>query len=436
MKKLRTYQKDALGYLISGGGCLFLEMRLGKTLIAIRYLNYLGLKKILIVAPYSALNSWEEELTSEKQSYITVFGNKGKRLACLQTKVKYYLINKEGHLVVPKIGQIKWDAVILDESTFIKSPAKVSKKTGKSSAGKFYIENFMKVPYKIILTGTPAPEHDLEYFNQLYFINPDILGFKNYWIFRNTCFKEFGFKYSMLPTYRKKFNRLLNKHCFFLSRKDAGIENKKIYELRTLEMPAMMKKQYKELKNEFRIGKMKTIYAVTKFLWMRRLFGGFINDGFLYNGKLNIIKELLNSELKNQSVVIYCNFIKELFMLHKYIKNSEIIYGDVKFKTRVKIINKFQAGNFNVLLCQPECVKHGQDFSVADTIIYYSSAIGLETRKQSEDRIINVKNNNPKLIIDIAYKNSIDIKIAKMLKQKNQRVDIQNYLIKELSNAT
>ena len=66
--------------------------------------------------------------------------------------------------------------MIVDESTTIKTPtAKRTKNLLKISKD---------VGYKRILTGTPVTKSPLDIFSQFAFLNPKILGQKNYYAFR------------------------------------------------------------------------------------------------------------------------------------------------------------------------------------------------------------------------------------------------------------
>ena len=75
----------------------------------------------------------------------------------------------------------------------------------------------------------------------------------------------------------------------------------------------------------------------------------------------------------------------------------------------------------------------GQDWSVADTAIYYSNEYSNDLRSQSEDRICHPKKKLPLLIIDLNTESSIDEKVRKILKDKNfdSRM-FMSRLIKEL----
>src|SRR5580700_1777933 len=65
-RKLRPYQNDALIRMKDRDGAFFaMEMRLGKTLTVIRWLQTKKAKTIFVIAPKTVLIPWEDELSHE-----------------------------------------------------------------------------------------------------------------------------------------------------------------------------------------------------------------------------------------------------------------------------------------------------------------------------------------------------------------------------------
>jgi len=191
MRRLRPYQLEAFKYSMqTENPALFMEMRLGKTLVAIRRIKLYvpqdpkqGLK-VLIIAPNSTLTSWEDELTLEGiGDPVHLAGKRADRLAKLVGPGNWFLINPEGCIPIKDntasgvfcelLADHPWDVVLLDESTFIKNP--------NTKITKFLLNNFRDVPHRWILTGTPNPEGPLDFFSQFKFLNNDETFKGNYW---------------------------------------------------------------------------------------------------------------------------------------------------------------------------------------------------------------------------------------------------------------
>ena len=90
-RPLRLYQKQALSYINRvKHPALFLEMRLGKTLIVVRWIkSHPEIKTILVVSPYSAFYGWKRELRLEGEPVpIELTGTWEQRSVKLHTSKK------------------------------------------------------------------------------------------------------------------------------------------------------------------------------------------------------------------------------------------------------------------------------------------------------------------------------------------------------------
>ena len=441
MKILRPYQVNAVRYLRARQhGALFMEMRLGKTLTLIRYIKQLPeTRRCLVAAPYSALAGWAEELAAERQPapvYLT--GTKAERYNQLIKGVvtaanqprTWFLINKEGHLTLPEIAGTQWDVVIIDES-FIRNP--------KAKVTKFFMKNFRDVKHRYILSGTPAPEGELDYFCQLQFLDPAILNVKDYWHFRLNWFSQFGYDYMIKPAARKVLSQRLAATCFFLRRKDVNLGGEKIYEKRVVELPTELRKAYDRLEHEFILEiqgiERETLYAGVKFGLLRQLCGGFAEKRLVGNHKVAALAELLDGELKDQQVIVWAWYIHEVEHLAQVLK-CKSIYGKTKLPDREKIRGAFQRGEERLLVAQPEVWKFGTTLSAASTMIYYSSPEALLTRQQSEDRTLDLAANNSALIIDLLCKDTVDEDIRESLLRKEDKDTMMRSLINAIRRRT
>lgn len=430
-RPLRADQKRALRYAVRVvHPALFMEMRLGKTLTIIRFLKITESDRILVSIPYEAFLAWRDELKREGEHWVELTGTKSQRLKTLHRGLRkgarWFLINHEGHRALPEIAQHHWDAVGIDESTVIKSP--------RSAVSKFYTENFRDARHRFILAGKPAPESDLDYFMQCKFLNPEILGETNFWRFQRRHFQLLpNHKWLVFASGSRFIASRLAKHCFFMTRKQAGLHVKKVYEQRLVRMDARTRKIYRIAEREFvleYLGKVKTtIHAPVRYIWLRRLCGGFADRDYVSNAKLKQLLYLLGGELSGQQVVIWCHFLLELELVARKIREAlgpaEVIRGKVVTRKRDETVKRFQAGAINWLVVQPGCFRFSGDLSVADTSVYYSSPVSALTRSQTEDRIVNVQRAKVgKLVIDLTMENSVDMDIRAGLQRKESRDQI------------
>lgn len=440
MRSLRLNQKQALAYSCKVlHPAFFMEMRLGKTLVTIRWAKYRRLWKNLIIGPYSVYKGWRDELAledEEKWGVVPLFGTREERLHTLEMNYdtnKWFFLNKEGHLVVPEITEYLWDAVIIDESTCIKSH--------DSQITKFYSTNFRDVLHRCILTGTPAPESETDYFSQLKFLDSAIFRENNFWEFKRNNFGTIGFNTLISPRGSKYLSQRLAQYCFFQTRADVNLGGEKIYEKRYVQMSSEMKAMYKKIAKDFMIeidGKVvdATVYAHTKYLWLRRLCGGFVDGKMLFGDKVTELVYLLRTELKNQQVVVWCRFTDEIEYLSDYLTQLGftvgMVYGKIPPKNRPMIQEAFQKGSFDIFLLQPGCFKYGVNLSCASTMIYYSTPESGETRQQSEDRTIDVSLATGCLIIDLIVEDSLEEDILLSLRKKESNQSMMRRIVQRM----
>lgn len=443
----------------------FLEMRLGKTRLTIKDILINDLFPALIVAPYSALYGWYQELLFcgvPDREICSLVGTKNERLALLDRLPNgFYLTNRESHLSIGQaLSKHNWKAVVLDESTCIKSPPvkrfdkekRVAK--WKPAITKFYCDNFRSVKRRYILTGTPMPESELDIFQQLKFLDPSILPFKNWWEFREMHFNKIN-PYDWCITERGKeyLTNKLNQYCFFMSCKEAGLYTRKVYERKVFKLQKKTYKMYKELVKTFILWNFTqrnekellavTDFATVKFLMMRQLCSGFVKVDDKYklidSSKFDILDELLTIELKNSSVIIWSEFHHEMDHIEYLLNLRSVSYvridGNTPKTTRDTYLRDFQSGKVKRLITHARCFKYGANVSKADCTIYVSTPLGLESRLQSEARMNDPYSNEADLIIDLTAENTIEEKIIDSLIRKESKQEMILRLVKHLKES-
>lgn len=424
---LRPYQKEALSYCkVRNKIALFMEMRLGKSCVVIRWASAFAGRK-LILAPLSVLPGWEEELKLEgfdKAMIHYVTGSEEKKLETLKNPGRWFLMNYEALRACPEIAKNPWSVVICDESTKIRNP--------QAQITQLVCDNMAHIKNRAILSGLPAPESPMDYFQQMKFLHGRFMGFDSYWTFRNTLFFQPAWSpYDWKPKVGVpvRIKQAVHEDAFVLTRKQAGIGPEKIYEKRFVEPSALQKKLYKEVMKTFEYNngnvEMATKWATVKFVWLARIAGGFGADGedFLSDGKAKELLNLLQGELKEEKVVVWFRFNKELRYVSEVLERAKIghvqITGANSIEERKHSSIEFRTKDgCQVMLAQVKCGRYGMEWSAASTAIYYSNDYDLENRYQSEDRILNVDKKEPLLYIDLVTKGTIDESISRVLRNK------------------
>ncbi len=440
-RKLYKHQLCALTYCMrERHPALFMDMRLGKTLVVIRRVKLYSYPdpKILVVAPSSAIGSWKDELEAEGEERVTFLtGTTADRKESLTAwESKWYILNKEGHLTLPAVAEHEWDVVVLDESTFIKNPrAKVSR---------FFLRNFRNVDHRWILTGTPNPESDLEFWPQMVFLDGVFCRTRSFWDFRLKHFTlpKWEYKWEAKAGSRKIIANAVGKRAHVVRKTDVGMDIQKVREVRRIKMPTKVRSAYRTAEKEFVLewdgAEIKTtIWATSKYIWLRQFCGGFLGkEKMVWRGKAKELLSLLQGELAGQSVVVWFNFNPEIelcsVLLDRHDIEHSILRGSISAQNREVRRRKFMDGKFDVLLVQQAVAQMGMNLSRADTAIYYSQPCSLLASLQTEERIVHPAKTTPLLYVYLQAENSVDGDIYRALQKK--QIDNQ-YMLSRILQA-
>ena len=421
MRKLMPHQEDALRYAkASSYVALFLEMRLGKTLVAIRWALHQTQRQILIVAPKSVLPVWEKELQMEGVAFdqvCSIKGNKSLRISQANSRnYRVFLINFESLRATPELCFIPWECLIIDESTKIRNP--------KAQITKLLTKKFREVPARAILSGLPAPQSPLDYFCQMQFLHGHFMQCYSYWQFRKRYFYQSVFEWLPMPKTLTRIKEEVHSLAFTKTRKEVNIGSQKIYENRYIEMTPEQKKLYRQVNSEFSYEELETKWALTKFTWMARIAGGFSPDEkVISDRKSKELLDLLQNDLAEEQVIIWFRFSAEMARVKEVLTLARItchsISGEDTATERLGYIESFLSNKARVLLCQIKCGRFGLNLSNASTAIYYSNSYDYEDRAQSEDRILHPSKREPLLYIDLITKDTIDEDVVNILRDKS-----------------
>ena len=451
MRQLMPFQRSAVEFCKSvPHPALFLEMRLGKTIVTIHAIKeqFHGVRTmILVIAPYSAFEGWQQELKEagipDKWVWPLPSGSQAKReilLTLLERQSKlpdhiYVLCNHEGYKGIETLLPfIFWDVVVFDESTRIKDPT--------TQMSQFYTENFRGVSKRFILAGMPTPEDDTDLHNQMLFLDPKIIGM-SWYKFRSKFFNMVGERRWWINPEGKLFlKERVGRFCRVVKRDEVNMGSRKVRIRRMVDLPVKARKIYDTLQEEFLVeanGKVidSTMFAPVKFQWMRRILGGLYDNKLVHTAKIDELLYLLRGELKNIKVVVWANFNDEINYICKTLRNSGIacktLTGATSLRDRDEVIRSFRVYlDSNVLVIQPKCCRFGLDLSCCDTAIYYSTPIEAEVRAQTEDRLVNVTKGGTVAIIDLLCRKTIDVDIYELMQEKDYNQDMMKKLLNRM----
>jgi len=98
--------------------------------------------------------------------------------------------------------------------------------------------------------------------------------------------------------------------------------------------------------------------------------------------------------------------------------SNEIISGDVSARERSEIISRFQMSEFpRVLIIQPQAASHGVTLTAANTVVFWSPVMSVETYLQCVARIDRVGQVNKMTVVHLQG-SEIERKMYSMLQNK------------------
>jgi SNF2 family DNA or RNA helicase len=187
------------------------------------------------------------------------------------------------------------------------------------------------------------------------------------------------------------------------------------YQTRIVPLTPQVSRYYKELKNQMLIEaagqQISALNAASSLSKLLQISGGAVyTDGreavveFDISPRLNTLKEVLD-ETSNK-VVVFVPYLHTIEVITEFLKSneitSEVINGSVNAKTRSEIINRFQSSEDpRVLVIQPQAASHGVTLTAADTIVFWSPVMSVETYLQCIGRIDRVGQRNPCTVVHL-----------------------------------
>ena len=122
-------------------------------------------------------------------------------------------------------------------------------------------------------------------------------------------------------------------------------------------------------------------------------------------------------------MVVFARFRAEIFAIEKLLKDKGIryglIYGDIPMSERDEVVQDFQHNpETKVFLAQLATANFGITLHAASTAVFYSWDYNMAAYQQATARIHRIGQKQPCTYIHLVVKDSIDAKVLKALKAK------------------
>jgi SNF2 family DNA or RNA helicase len=429
---------------------LFWDVGTGKTLAALMCFDYAMHRaisdRLLVIAPISLIdNAWGEDI--KKFTDLSYTNLNKKKLP----NDKICIVNIESFISKSRLPQIiDWcrggkTMCVIDESQKIKSYSTKSAKT-VLAVKKIFTS-------KLILSGTPAPNDESEYWPQMSFLSSDIFP-ENFFAFRHRYFAltrgnftlppgglskselgslmKKGFKYRLLSTKKESFFSGMAPHVSWIKKEDVLDLPDQIDETRTVILGAEQRKAYNEMKykliTEIQGQDVVASVALAKLTRLRQIVSGFSksDDGNIVvlkeNPKLSELLDCLD-DIGDHQVMIFAEYHKEIDDIKSVLKEKAGIL-DGRTEDKNAVISAFKDRSIQYLIAHPLSGGVGLSFNECDYMVFYSLSYSSENYIQARGRIHRANKKNNATYIHLIAENTIDEIILKCVRDKRDKMEI------------
>ena len=450
----------------------FMEMGTGKSKVVIDNAGYLFLNKRIgghvIVAPKGVYLNWVEnelpihmsEAVPMQVAYWSSYARKEERDALKKlhqpgNMLRTLVVNIEAMNSERATDEVvdfmkKYSCMLtVDESTTIKNPNAKRTKI-MINVGKF-------AEYRRICSGNPIPNGPLDLYSQSEFLQRNLLGYTNYFAFRNrfavmqdqTLGRQ-SFKRVVGYKDLDALKRLMRQFSFIVKKDDCLDLPPKVYQVVDVGMGPRQTEAYNKMVQDAYIqleggNQVTAQMVITQLLRLHQIACGFLKPDYMDevpfgepNDRLETLLGLLDQA--PGKVIIWANYrynVKQIIaaISEKYGKDSVVSYfGDTGDDDRKYAKQAFQDPDSPVkyMVSNPDTGRFGNTWTQGTTVIYYSNSYNLESREQSEDRahrigqlgaIHNPGEDPSVLYIDLRVRGTVDDKIIRVLRNKKKLTD-------------
>lgn len=453
--QLDAYQQDAVEFCLSVKTAgLFFEQGTGKTWIAGGLIEALLSPSFvgLLVVPLSNLeSSWLAFLTAQlPQLPLYRTWEEFKAAPAPKLLLQHYEALK-AKKYIDKLARVKWSLVGYDEGQRLKNRTSIESR----NAAKLR----KLAEYKLLLSGTPIEENPSDLWAQFRFLAPQVFG---------TRWKDFEEEFlepidnDLLTRFKEakprsyKWQRLLRdiriasgKRRFDFTKLDAFLARVSPFCLRetkeVLKLPPMsvqpvgirLRGQQRELYDVLARDMVADIdggsqvtapLRITQLGRLHQICGGYAtdDDGEVHEvgrAKQRELKKLIDKEHHKGPIVVFCRYLEEVWSLEKMLIR---VYPSVKTltgrnrKERSQLIEAFQAGQIDVMICQIKTGGVGIDLFRSCVAIFYSTSYSFIDFEQALARIHRRGQTKPVTIYILIALDTIDGEIYSAILDKRR----------------
>ena len=395
-----VHQKETSEFLsLRRRAFCFNEAGTGKTSAAIWAADYLMnkgiIRRVLVICPLSIMfSAWQADLfkTAMHRTCGVAHGSASRRKKIIEGGYDFVVINYDGVGVVQKeISEGNFDLIIIDEAN--------AYKTTSTQRWKILARILKMDTYLWMMTGTPASQSPLDAFGLARLVNPSgVPKFVTAW--RDKVMQQVTrFKWLPKSTARDAvFNAL-----------QPAIRFEKA---QCLDLPPVI--------------------TMTREVQLTPQQAKYYDSGEVVEFDISPRKQALREVLEEtkHKVIVFVPYRHTIQVVSNFLTKegytNEIISGSVTARERSEIFNRFQtATDPRVLIIQPQAASHGVTLTAANTVVFWSPVMSVETYLQCIARMDRYGQQNKMTVVHLQG-SEVERKVFEMLQNK---VDLHDKLV-------
>lgn len=320
------------------------------------------------------------------------------------------------------------DFLIIDESTAYKNPS-----TQRTKALIALLPFFTR---RSALTGWPTPNNLLDIWAQTFLIDDGERLGRNYHKFRHATHKPVATDMGITKWVEREGTReavadLISDISIRLKLEDCVDLPPQHHTDRTVRLSKKLRQHYEEMENHALCmvdkAEVEAINAVTLVSKLMQIASGAVYDvnrdaQLLDTERYDLIAQLC-AEREHTLVAFQWKHQREGLVraLERIGINEYALIDGEHNRNTGELVERFQSGDYRVLLAQPQSASHGLTFTRAKTIIWASPTWNAEHFYQFNRRIYRIGQNSKTEIIRIIAEDTIDERVYEALSEKTNR---------------
>jgi SNF2 family DNA or RNA helicase len=415
----------------------FNEQGTGKTASVIWAADYLmtlnRLKRVLVICPLSIMDSaWRNDLFkfAMHRKVDVAYGKPEKRKEIIKGEAEFIIVNYDGvEIIADTIAQGGFDLIVIDEANAYKNP--------QTRRWKVLSKLVTPDTWLWMLTGTPASQSPTDAYGIAKLVNPDGVprffgGFRD-----QVMNKVTQFKWVPKPDADNVVYKALQPAIRFTKEECLDLPEM-TYVTRDVPLTAQQTKYYELLRKQLIVQaageEITTVNAAANLNKLLQLSGGAVYSDtgevihFDASNRLAVLREVI--EESSHKVLVFVPYRHAIEVvtddLKKHGYSTAVIHGGVSASKRSEIFERFQTKNdLQVLVIQPQAASHGVTLHAANTIVYWSPVMSVETYLQCNARVHRAGQKNPTTVVHLQG-SGVERRMYTML---NSKVDIHHKII-------